>query len=278
MPTVVEQRVHGLLQHPFFVADDNVRRAQLEQILQPIIAVDNAPVQIVQVARGESSAFQRHQRAQVRRNHRQYLQGHPLRPHLGLDKTAHQLLAFRDLLAQLFALRCIELAFEFVPKLVEIDLLKQLFNGFRAHLGQETVAVLLARLAVLHLSEQLLRLERCLSFVDDDVILVVQDPFQFAGRHIEHQTKARRHGLEKPDVTDRHGQSDVSHAFTTHARQRYFDAAPVADDAPVFDSLVLAAIALPVAHRTEDALAEQATLLGLERPVVDRLGVLHLAV
>src|SRR2546425_8703420 len=33
----------------------------------------------------------------------------------------------------------------------------------------------------------------------------------------------------------------------------------------------LAAVALPVARRPEDALAEQAVALGLERPVVDRL-------
>src|SRR5262249_37404875 len=45
------------------------------------------------------------------------------------------------------------------------------------------------------------------------------------------------------------------------------------------DALVLAAIALPVLGRAEDALAEEAVLLGLERPIVDgfRLGDLAVA-
>src|SRR2546425_5533030 len=39
----------------------------------------------------------------------------------------------------------------------------------------------------------------------------------------------------------------------------------------------LAAVALPVARRPEDALAEQAVALGLERAVVDRFRLRHLA-
>ena len=45
---------------------------------------------------------------------------------------------------------------------------------------------------------------------------------------------------------------------------RHLDAAALADDALVPDALVLAAIALPVLRRTEDALAEQTVMLGLE--------------
>src|SRR5690606_9806318 len=42
-------------------------------------------------------------------------------------------------------------------------------------------------------------------------------------------------------------------------------------------ALVLAAVALEVLHRPEDALAEEAVALGLVRAVVDRLGLDHLA-
>src|SRR5580700_229380 len=51
----------------------------------------------------------------------------------------------------------------------------------------------------------------------------------------------------------------------------------VAHDVLVLDALVLAAGALVVAHRPEDLLAEEAARLGLERAVVDRLGVLDLS-
>jgi len=56
------------------------------------------------------------------------------------------------------------------------------------------------------------------------------------------------------------------------------DAAALADDALEAHPLVLAAVALPVPRGTEDLLAEQAILLRLQRPVVDGLGLLDLAV
>src|SRR6185436_12101230 len=82
---------------------------------------------------------------------------------------------------------------------------------------------------------------------------------------------------EIPDVADRAGQLDVAHPLAADLRAGDLDAALVADDALVADPLVLAAVALPVLGRTEDALVEQAILLGLERPVVDGLGLRHLA-
>src|SRR6202000_987163 len=55
------------------------------------------------------------------------------------------------------------------------------------------------------------------------------------------------------------------------------DAALLADDALVLHALVLAAQALVILHGPEDARAEQPVALRLEGAVVDRLGLLHLA-
>src|SRR5208283_3849429 len=55
-------------------------------------------------------------------------------------------------------------------------------------------------------------------------------------------------------------------------------ATALTDDALEAHPLVLAAVALPVASRSEDLLAEQAVLLGLQRAVVDCLRLLDLAV
>src|SRR3977135_1229268 len=74
------------------------------------------------------------------------------------------------------------------------------------------------------------------------------------------------------------GQLDVAHALATDLGARDFHTAALADDALEPDALVLAAVALPVLGRTEDLLAEEPVLLRLERAVVDRLGLLHLAV
>ena len=77
---------------------------------------------------------------------------------------------------------------------------------------------------------------------------------------------------------DGRGELDMAHALATNAAQGDFDAALLADDALELHALVLAAQALVVLHGPEDARAEQAVTLGLERAVVDGLGLLDLAV
>src|SRR6202012_1664429 len=83
--------------------------------------------------------------------------------------------------------------------------------------------------------------------------------------------------LEEPDVAHGRGQVDVSHPLTTDLGTGHLDAAALTDDALVTDPLVLTAVALPVLGRTEDALAEEAVFLRLQRAVVDRLGLGDLA-
>ena len=95
--------------------------------------------------------------------------------------------------------------------------------------------------------------------------------------HVEHKADARGHALVEPDVGDGHGQLDVAHALAAHAGEGHLDAAAVADDALVLDALVLAAGAFPIPGGTENALAEETTFFRLEGPVIDRLGILYLA-
>ena len=274
MATVVEQRVHRLLEHPFFVANDDFGCLELKQIFQPVIAVDDAAIQIVQVRGREPAAFQRHQRAEIRRNHRQHREHHPFRPAFGAEETLEQFDPLGNLLANLFAFRFRHRHLQLIDLFVQVHLGQRFAHRFGAHLGHERVrAVGLARLAVLHLAEQLVLFQRRVAGVDDEIILVVNDALQIARRHVEHQTDARRHAFEKPDVRDRHGQFNVAHAFASHPRERHFHAAPIADHAPMFDPFVFAAGAFPVLDRAENALAEQASLFRLERAVIDRLRV-----
>ncbi len=70
----------------------------------------------------------------------------------------------------------------------------------------------------------------------------------------------------------------MPHALAPHARPRHLDPALVADDARELHALVLAARTLVILGRAEDPGAEQPVALRLERPVVDRLRLLHLAV
>lgn len=113
---------------------------------------------------------------------------------------------------------------------------------------------------------------------DDHVGGEVDDLLEVLRRHVEQVAEAAGHTLEVPDVRDRRGELDVTHALATHGGLGDLHAAALAHDALEAHALVLAARALPVTARAEDLLSEEAVLLGLERAVVDGLGLLHLAV
>ena len=147
---VVEQCVDGLLEHPLLVVDDDLGRAEVEQSLQPVVAVDHAAVQVVQVGGGEPATVELDHRAQVRRDDRDGVQHHAERRVLGrlergdhaeaLDRADLALpLARLDRLAQRIGLgRDVE---------VTDDRLQRL----RAHAAGEVLAEAVVQLAVEHL-------------------------------------------------------------------------------------------------------------------------------
>ena len=360
---VVEQRVDGLLQHPLLVVDDDLGRAEVDQPLEPVVAVDHAAVQVVEVGGREAATVQLHHRAQVRRDDRDAVEHHAQRRVGGRQERRDDLepleradlllpLAGADGLAQRLGLGLeVEVAqqglqrlgahaaFEVVAEavaqlaveqLVADELLDvELAEGVQhlveaveltlgavaqlAHLALAALADLAAHVALGALGLELgqvglellgarvdvgvapllhrrllgadLGLERRqvavpLVVVDlgDQVGGEVDDLLEVLRRQVEQVAQPRRDALEVPDVGDRRGQLDVAHPLTTHLGAGDLDAAALADDALEADPLVLAAVALPVPGRAEDLLAEEPVLLRLQRPVVDGLGLLDLAV
>ena len=57
---VVDEGVDGFLEHPLFVADDDVGSVELHQVLEPVVAVDDPAIQVVQVGGGKAAAVQLH--------------------------------------------------------------------------------------------------------------------------------------------------------------------------------------------------------------------------
>ena len=278
---VVEQRVDRLLQHPLLVADDDLGRVEVEQLLEAVVAVDQAPVEVVQVAGGEVAGVEQHQRAQVRRDDRDHVEDHPLRA------CCPSRAASRRCCSRLMMSFCCCL------ERVALELLAQLARAAAARSSRRRIfatasapmsasnsdAVLLARDWRYSSSVSSCScLERRVAGVDDDVVLEVDHPLEVRGLACRAGAEPRGHRLEEPDVRDRRGQVDVPHALAAHAAVRDHHAALVADDALVLDALVLAAAALPVLLGTEDALAEQAVPLRAVGAVVDRLRLLDLAV
>ncbi len=147
---VVEKRIDRLLQHALLVADDDVRRAQLDQPLQTVVAVDDAAIEIVEVGRGEAAAVERYERAEIRRDHRHLRQDHPLRLVAGLDESLDQLEALGELLRLELGLRLSNLDAEIRRHLFKVERLQHLADRFGADQRSEAVAaVLLLSLEVL---------------------------------------------------------------------------------------------------------------------------------
>ncbi len=273
---VVDQRVDRFLQHALLVLDDDLGRAQLQQPLEAVVAVDDAAIEIVQVGRGETSAVELHHRAQLRRDDRHRGEDHPLRLVAAREERFDDFETL-DRLDALLSGRLFELAAQIVLQLAQVQIAQQIADRFRAHPGLEVRAVLLAALAILLLGEDLALRERGRSGIGDDVRREVDHLLELSRRHVEQDADARRHALEIPNVRDGRRQLDVAHPLAAHFRARDLDAAAIADHPLEADALVLAAVAFPVFGRAEDLLAEEAVAFRLEGPVVDRLRLLHFA-
>ncbi len=276
---VVQQRVDRFLQHALFVAHDDFRGLQLEQALQPVVAVDHAAIQVVQVRGREAAAIQRHQRTQFGRQHRQHFEDHPL----GLDARTleglEHLQALGVLLDLGFGAGGLQLGADLFDLLLDVDAAQQLTDALGTHHGDEfALAVLLALRDVVVLGHDLALLERSHAGLEHHERFEIQHSLDVAQRHVEHHAQTRRQRLQEPDVRGRRGQFDMAHALAAHLRQRHLDAALLADHAAMLQALVLAAQALVVLDRTEDLGAEQTVALGLERPVVDGFRLLDFAV
>ena len=276
---VVEQRIDRFLQHPLFIAHDDVGRAQLDQPLQAVVAVDHATVQVVQVRRGKTAAVQRDQRAQFRRNDRQNRQDHPLGAVAGFEEGFHDLQPLDDLLRLQFACRFLEVFAQLVCRRLKVDGGQHFTDGFRTDVGGEGIcAVLVLRVEEFLFGHHLAFGQVGQTRLDHHIVFKVEDAFQIAQRHVQHQADPAGQRFQEPDMGNRGGQFDMSHPLAPHFLQRDFHAAFFADYAAILHALVFAAEAFVILDRPKDPRAEQAVTFRLERTVVDGFRLFDLAV
>ena len=290
---VVEQRIDRLLQHTFLVAQDHLGSLDLDQTLQTVVTDNDTTVEVVQIRRGETSAVQRHQRAQLGRNHRQHLQHHPLGFVPAFRSTEHldHIQTFERLALALLRGFRRSLVTQGIGHGIQIDLLKQRIDRLGTHLGHELVGIaVIERLValrqrahdvqILFLREGLQPFHPLLggsTGVDYHIALVIDDRLQLLGRNTQQIADLRGQGAEIPDMHHRHHQRNVAHTLAAHLFLGHLHAAAVADDALVTDTLVLAAMALVVFHGTEDTLAEKTVAFRLVGTIVNGFRLQHLA-
>ena len=279
---VVEQGVDGLLEHPLLVADDHVGRVEVHQLLEAVVAVDDAAVEVVEVAGGEVAALEKDEGAEVRRDDGDDIHDEPGGVVVGLADLLYELEALGEVLGLLLRAGCLELVAEGAGLFVEVGAGDEFADGVGAHGGAELVAELIDCFAVLVLGEEGLEDELLAGLedeggvaVDDDVVLVVDALFEVGGLHAQQRAEAAGEAFEEPDMDDGGGEVDVTHALAADAGVGDLDAAAVADDALELGAFVLAAGALVVALRPEDTLTEKTTFFRLECPVVNGLGIFN---
>ncbi len=272
--SVVNQRIHGFLQHALFVLHDDVRRAQFEEFLQTVVPGDDTPVQVVQVTRREPPAVQLQHRPQIRRDDGDIRQDHPFRLVIRVAEGIDGIQALDELLA-LFALGLLQLFLDVFVFGLQVHVLQQALDGFRTSLRREARGAVNGEVfPVFPLRQHLLVGQAGVLGIRDDVADEVYDFLQLFRCHIQQQRHPGRNAAQIPDVGNGSRQMNVAHAFTPHAALGDLHTAAVADHTLETDFLVFAAGTFPVLGGTEDALAEQTVFFRFLRTVVDgfRLG------
>ncbi len=152
---VVDEAVHCLLQHPLLVMDDDLGGAQVEEPLETIVAVDDAPVEVVEVGGGEASAIELDHGTQLGREDREDGEYHPFGAIVALAEGLDDAKSPGGLLAPLHGA---PMAY-FVPELLrnglEIDSAQDIINCLGSHACLEDLPPFLAQLAIAGFVEKL---------------------------------------------------------------------------------------------------------------------------
>ncbi len=149
------------MEHALLVVDNDVGRAEVEQALQTVVAVDDAAVEVVQVRRGETATVELDHRTKVRRNDRHRFEDHGARvvQSTSLVVTSVEGLDDGEALQELgvalraerlaAVLRVNHLAHDLLLG-VEVHAVDQLEDRVGAHAALEVLAVAKVHLAIQH--------------------------------------------------------------------------------------------------------------------------------
>ena len=276
---VINQSIYCFLQHTFFIADNDIRRMQLQQTFQTVVTVNNTAIQIVQVGGCETTAIQLYHRTQFRRNNRNYIHNHPFRTVAGFQEcfgyfqTADS--TYTALTAQLLHFMAQLLCQSF-----QINSFQQLFNSLSPHTYTDACfRIFITFFHVLRLGQQLaFNQVSAFTRVKYDEAGKIQNFFQATRRNIQNQAHTAGDTFEVPDMGNRRSQFDVAHTVTTNLAAGNFNAALVADNTLITDAFIFAAMTFPILSRAKDSFAEQAIPFRLQGSVIDGFGFFYLAV
>ena len=188
---VVEQRINRFLQHPLFVTNDDVRCAQLNKTLKTVVAINHAAIQVVQVGSRKTTAIKWDQWTQLWRDHRDHCQNHPFRTVAGFNKAFDDLQTLDDLLWLQFASGFFQVSTQLLCFAIKVDLGQHFTNSFSANVGLERVhTVNVLGFVKFFFCHQVTVSQVSQARFDHDVIFKVQNAFEVAQSHVQHQADA----------------------------------------------------------------------------------------
>ena len=168
---VVDEGVNRLLKHSLLVPGDDLRGFELKEVLQPVVPVDDPAVKVVQVRGGEAAPVQLDHRPQSRRDDRDDLQEHPLRPGPRIDETPYQPQAAAQLLYLQRLVLGVDLRIGFFGHLLQVELLKDALDGLGPDADLKDLAVLQRQFPELELGYDLVPLY----LLEDEPFLLLQN-------------------------------------------------------------------------------------------------------
>ena len=137
---VVNESVHRFLQHPLFIAHDDLRRFELLELAQAVVAVYDPAVEVVEVGGRETSAVKLHHRTKVRRDDGQHGKDHPFGTRIALTEILRHLKPLDEL--PLFLARTLGyLLAELVDERVDVYLAKQRIDALSADPCLESLVI-----------------------------------------------------------------------------------------------------------------------------------------
>ncbi len=184
---------------------------QFHQLLEPVIAIDDAAVEIVEIGGGKASAIERHKGPQLGRKHRNHVQDHPLGLIAALAERVHdaQPLGVLDTLLQ--AGVGLHFFAQLVAELIDVDVAQELFDRFGAHRGAELPGIFGLQLAEFFFRQELAFLDaRHFARFDHHEGLEIENALEIAHGDIEQVANARGQAFEEPYVRTGRSQFDMA--------------------------------------------------------------------
>ena len=184
---VVDKSIDSFLKHTLLVADYYLGCAELKELAQTVVSVDNAAVKIIEVARCKASALELNHGTKLRRDNRKHVEDHPLGSVAALSERLDNLKAFESLSLLLTACVLYLLA-QLRGELVEVDFGKKFLDSLGAHACPEIVLIHQAVLVVILLVENLILFKIRCAGIDNDMHRKVENFLKVARRYIEDKT------------------------------------------------------------------------------------------